>query len=126
MQTFVSAWVTELHAHGYVAGVYGSAASTIRDLQALATPAPARRRLDRRLERRESVFGNPYVTDSLWTNHQRIHQYRGGHNETYGGVTIDIDSSYVDGAVVGSAGSAADPGAARHDAAPPASPPPAR
>ena len=29
-------WVNELHAHGYVAGVYGSAASTIRDMQALA------------------------------------------------------------------------------------------
>ena len=33
--------------------------------------------------------------------HQRIHQYRGGHNETYGGVTINIDNDYVDGATVG-------------------------
>jgi hypothetical protein len=39
----------------------------------------------------------------LWANHQRVHQYKGGHRETWGGVTINIDSSYVDGAVVGTA-----------------------
>jgi hypothetical protein len=33
-----------------------------------------------------------------------VHQYKGGHNETWGGVTINIDSNYVDGAVVGNAG----------------------
>ena len=43
----------------------------------------------------------PYVPASAWTRHQRIHQYRGGHDETYGGVTINIDSDYVEGATVG-------------------------
>jgi peptidoglycan hydrolase-like protein with peptidoglycan-binding domain len=28
--------------------------------------------------------------------HRRVHQYRGGHDETYGGVTINIDRSWVD------------------------------
>jgi peptidoglycan hydrolase-like protein with peptidoglycan-binding domain len=28
--------------------------------------------------------------------HMRVHQYRGGHDETYGGVTINIDSNWVD------------------------------
>ena len=32
-----------------------------------------------------------------------IHQYRGGHDESYGGVTINIDNDYVDGATVGEA-----------------------
>ena len=41
----------------------------------------------------ESVFGDPYVSDSVWTNHQRVHQYKGGHKETWGGVTINIDSN---------------------------------
>ena len=50
----------------------------------------------------EGVFGDPYVSDAIWPNHQRVHQYKGGHNETYGGVTINIDSNFVDGAVVGS------------------------
>jgi hypothetical protein len=50
------------------------------------------------------VFGDPYISDSLWTNHQRLHQYRGSHHESWGGVTLDIDSNYVDAAVVGPGG----------------------
>ena len=99
---FVSAWVGELHARGYVAGVYGSAASTIRDVATLAGTASAPDDLwIANWNGNESVFGDPYVSDTLWANHQRIHQYRGGHRETWGGVTIDVDSDYVDGAVVG-------------------------
>src|SRR5439155_13336105 len=37
VQQFVMAWVDGLHATGYVAGVYGSAASMIRDMVPLAT-----------------------------------------------------------------------------------------
>ena len=40
---------------------------------------------------------DPVPPGSGWTHHQRIHQYRGGHNETYGGATINIDNNYVDG-----------------------------
>jgi hypothetical protein len=99
--TFVSAWVSELHARGYVAGVYGSAASTARDMQLLAgTPSAPDNLWIANWNGVESVFGDPYVSDALWTNHQRIHQYRGDHKETYGGVTINIDSDYVDAAVV--------------------------
>lgn len=39
-------------------------------------------------------FADPYLL-----THQRIHQYRGGHHETYGGVTLNIDNDYLDGAV---------------------------
>src|SRR5262249_5869483 len=53
--------------------------------------------------------GDPYVSDTYWTNHQRLHQYQGGHRETWGGITIDVDSSIVDGAVVGATGSAPPP-----------------
>jgi hypothetical protein len=105
VQAFVTAWVNELHALGYLAGVYGSAASTIRDLQALASTASSPDAVwIADWNGNESVFGNPYVSDALWNNHQRLHQYRGGHHETWGGVTIDIDSSYVDAAVVGTGG----------------------
>jgi hypothetical protein len=55
------------------------------------------------------VFGDPYVSDAVWTNHQRIHQYRGGHRETWGGVALDVDSDYVDGAVVGATSGPAPP-----------------
>jgi hypothetical protein len=115
VQTFVSAWVAELHAHGWVAGVYGSATSTGRDLQALAgTPSSPDDVWIANWNGQESVFGDPYVVDSIWTSHQRIHQYRGGHRETWGGAALDVDSDYVDGAVVSPTGAPA-----------PAAPPPA-
>ena len=41
---------------------------------------------------------DPYVPSGDWANHQRLHQYSGGHNETYGGVTLNIDGDYLDGA----------------------------
>ena len=103
VQSFVTGWVTELRANSFVPGVYGSAASTIRDVSALGTSMPDVIWIAN-WNGVEGVFGDPYVSDSLWPNHQRVHQYKGGHNETWGGVTINIDSNYVDGAVVGNAG----------------------
>ncbi len=97
--TFLAAWTKRLHALGYRSGVYGSSASTIADLAGqigfgYALPddiwtANWNGRAD---------TADPYVPNSAWSRHQRLHQFRGGHNETYGGVTINIDSDYVDGA----------------------------
>ena len=39
------------------------------------------------------------VSSSSWTNHQRLKQYRGGHDETWGGVTMNIDSDCTNGPV---------------------------
>jgi Domain of unknown function (DUF1906) len=102
VQSFVAGWVAELHANAFVAGVYGSAASTIRDVSTLGSALPDAVWIAN-WNGVEAVFGDPYVSDTLWTNHQRVHQYKGGHHETWGGVTINIDSSYVDGAVVAAA-----------------------
>src|SRR5205807_6642238 len=44
---------------------------------------------------------DPYIPSGDWSAHQRLHQYQGGHNETYGGVTINIDGDYLDGATAG-------------------------
>ena len=99
---FISAWTTQLHGLGYTSGVYSSSASGIADLgRAIggdyALPDDiwaanwngAQNTLD------------PYLPSSAWAFHQRIHQYRGGHNETYGLMTINIDNNYVEGATVG-------------------------
>ena len=99
VRSFVSAWDDELRAVGFVPGVYGSAASTIRDVSLLDTPPDLAWIAN--WNGAQSVFGDRYVSDSLWANHQRIHQYKGGHKETYGGVTINIDSNIVDSTVVG-------------------------
>jgi len=100
VQAFVTAWVNELRAQGFIAGVYGSAASTIRDIALLGSSIPDAVWIAN-WNGVEGVFGDPYVSDSLWPNHQRVHQYKGGHNETWGGVKINIDSNFVDGPVLG-------------------------
>ncbi|MGZ4333506.1 MAG: glycoside hydrolase domain-containing protein [Gaiellaceae bacterium] len=100
VRSFAGAWGAELHAQGFLAGVYGSAASTIRDVAQLGGAVPDVIWIAN-WNGNESVFGDPYVSDTLWANHQRVHQYKGGHKETYGGVTINIDSNVVDSVVVG-------------------------
>ena len=104
VQDFAAAWVTRLHARGYIAGVYGSAASTIRDLAALPPESTPDAVWIANWNGKETVFGDPYVPDALWAQHQRIHQYRGGHAESYGGVTLTIDSNVVDAPVAGPGG----------------------
>ncbi|MFI5025455.1 MAG: DUF1906 domain-containing protein [Solirubrobacterales bacterium] len=100
--SFLSAWTTELHAEGYVSGVYSSSASGIADLAGAIGGSYALP---------DDVWtanwngvqntADPFLPSYAWANHQRIHQYRGGHNETYGLVTINIDGDYVDAATVG-------------------------
>ncbi|HEY2326441.1 MAG TPA: glycoside hydrolase domain-containing protein [Gaiellaceae bacterium] len=99
-QAFASGWDNQLRALGHVAGIYGSAASTIRDLQSIGVSIPDDVWIAH-WNGTTNVFGDQYVSDSLWVNHQRIHQFKGGHKETWGGVTINIDNDYVDAAVVG-------------------------
>jgi Tol biopolymer transport system component len=103
VERFLSAWTDTLHAQRYVSGVYGSAGSTIAELVA---------HVDSSYSSPDDIwfahwngaattFGDAYIPDSLWANHQRIHQYQGGHVERFGGVSINIDSSQIDGAVIG-------------------------
>lgn len=102
VQAFLAGWSSELRDRGYVAGVYGSAASTIRDLSPAAGMLVGPDAVwIANWNARQSVFGDPFVPDGLWAAHQRIHQYAGGHRETYAGTTINIDANAVDGPVVG-------------------------
>jgi hypothetical protein len=43
----------------------------------------------------------PGFSDAYWTNHHRLHQYSGGATQTWGGASINIDASWVDGQVGG-------------------------
>lgn len=103
---FLDAWTAQLHVRGYVSGVYGSAGSTIRALVSqLANPAfdqPDQLWIARwcqDLTTCDTSTNDPEVPADQWDDHQRIRQYRGGHTETWGGVTINIDSNTVDAAV---------------------------
>jgi hypothetical protein len=108
--TFLGAWTTRLHALGYDSGVYSSSASGIADLAAsLGGSYPQPDDLWIANWNGRTSTADPYVPASAWSDHQRIHQYRGGHDETYGGVTINIDNNYVEGATAGATSSGDDP-----------------
>ncbi|MET0306858.1 MAG: DUF1906 domain-containing protein [Solirubrobacterales bacterium] len=108
--TFLGAWTTRLHALGYDSGVYSSSASGIADLVSkLGTSYPQPDDLWFANWNGRANASDPYVPASAWADHQRIHQYQGGHDETYGGVTINIDNNYVEGATAGAASSGDDP-----------------
>jgi hypothetical protein len=110
VQAFLAGWVTRLRQRGWLAGVYGSAASTIRDTTpSYATPTGPDAVWIANWNGNTSVFGDPYVADSYWPDHQRVHQYTGGHLETYGGVRLNVDSDTVDGPVVGPGGAVGPP-----------------
>ncbi len=95
---FLSAWTTELHARGYVSGVYSSANSGVTDLvraNGTAGFLEPDQIWNAEWNGQQSTTSSS-IPSSDWANHQRLHQYQGGHNATYGGVTINIDSDYVD------------------------------
>lgn len=95
---FLSAWSQRLHTHGYVSGVYSSASSGIRVLDD-ARASGARLTLPQQLWVADwngrANTSSAYLRAGGWTN-SRVKQYRGGHNETYAGVRINVDSNYVD------------------------------
>jgi hypothetical protein len=94
---FLGAWTTELHAHGYLSGIYSSATSGVSDLVAqVGTGFPEPDEIWNAEWNNQANTTSAYIPSGDWANHQRLHQYQGGHNATYGGATLNIDSDYVD------------------------------
>jgi Rv2525c-like, glycoside hydrolase-like domain len=101
---FLSAWTAGLHAAGYQSGVYSSSNSGITDLaDQYGTSFVEPDDLWIANWNGTESTADPNVPSSDWPNHQRIHQYKGGHNETYGHVTLNVDNNYVDAATAGGA-----------------------
>jgi len=97
--SFLSGWTQRLHEQFYLSGVYSSISSGIRDLASVYGSTSS--------ARPDHVWfawwngladtsTGSYVSSRYWVNHERLHQYRGGHNETWGGVTINVDNDYLD------------------------------
>ncbi|MER7582168.1 glycoside hydrolase domain-containing protein [Kitasatospora sp. NPDC097691] len=97
--SYLSAWTKELHARGYLSGVYSSASSGIADLAKHATEYTMPDVIWTARWNGNPTTDEPAVPSSLWAGHQRIHQFRGDVTETYGGVSISIDSDFLDVAV---------------------------
>jgi glycoside hydrolase-like protein len=109
---FLAAWTSELHAKGYLSGVYGNANSAIADLvtqYGTSYPEPDDIWFAAWPGEGTQTTSDPNIPSSDWANHQRLHQYSGAHDETYGGVKLNIDGDYLDGATATTIAAAAPP-----------------
>lgn len=101
VREYVTGWTLRLHQYGYGSGVYGSVSAAPHDL-ALVYSSTTYTVPDvlyfARWNDVADVDSEPYVSDTLWQS-RRIKQYQGGHDETHGGVTINIDSDYLEGMI---------------------------
>lgn len=117
---FLSAWTTKLHAKGYESGVYSTSRSGISDLATkTGTAYPEPDDIWFAEWNGERSTASSYIPSDDWADHERLHQYEGGHNETHGGVTINIDSDYLDGATAAEGSTGPPPPSAPQSTAPP-------
>ncbi|MGW7099771.1 DUF1906 domain-containing protein [Streptomyces sp. NPDC054838] len=99
---YLTAWTRRLHELGYRAAAYVHAASGALALSAHYHQVPqdmpdvlwvARWNLSATVS--DADMGLP-AGGTQWSGHRRAHQFRGGHDATYGDVTINIDRSRLD------------------------------
>jgi peptidoglycan hydrolase-like protein with peptidoglycan-binding domain len=96
---YVSSWTSALRDRGYGSGFYSSASSGIRMLEQARLRAPGKYDVPRQIwvgewnQRHDT--GSAYLSRDGWAG-GRVHQYAGTHPETYGGVTLQIDSNFMD------------------------------
>ncbi len=97
---FLSTWVTTVRKLGYVTGVYSSAGSGIKVIDDARVERPGAFALpDRIWIARWDGLANTstsYIRPDGWHPGGRVKQYRGGHDEVWGGVRINIDTNYLD------------------------------
>lgn len=102
-RAFINGWSERLHQLGHLAGGYGSTCgSHISEWASLPNPPDAIWAAvwyTNTYDPNAGVFGLPCLPDTLWQNQQRIRQYTGSHNETWGGVTFQIDSNIANASV---------------------------
>lgn len=96
---FLHAWTRQLHRNGYVSGVYSSAASGIKILDDARVTAGSPFTMPDQIWiadwNNKADVNSTYIRSDGWPG-RRLHQYQGGHRETWGGVTINIDRNYLD------------------------------
>ncbi|GAB4013917.1 glycoside hydrolase domain-containing protein [Nocardioides ultimimeridianus] len=98
--SFLSAYTDALHRHGYVSGVYSSAGSGIAMLDQVRANRPTAYTLPDAIWiarwDEQANTSTTYISNTGWNPHRRVKQYQGGHDETWGGVRINIDRDYLD------------------------------
>lgn len=104
-RAFLKGWTDRIHELGYISGVYGSPFNAQNHWVNL----PAASKMDvvwlARWDNLPSVWtyvSFPNFPTTEWTDHQRIKQYFNG-NDTWGGLTFNIDKDISDAPVAGTA-----------------------
>jgi len=101
-RSFISGWTGRLRSRGNLVGVYGKGAALSGFVASDNVPdavwaaewiRPFSYLPD------ITVWDIPNLSNTLWVNQQRMRQYAGGHAETWGGVTLNIDCNVIDGIV---------------------------
>ncbi|HVF47107.1 MAG TPA: glycoside hydrolase domain-containing protein [Pyrinomonadaceae bacterium] len=107
VKAFLEGWTERIHELGFKSGVYGSPTNAVGDWLSI----PIAHRMDAiwmaRWDNNPTVWSyaapSPMIPTNAWNNHQRIKQWQAPHNETWGGVTFNIDGNISDGPVAGPA-----------------------
>jgi Domain of unknown function (DUF1906) len=105
---FLTSWTRELHALGYLSGVYSSSSSGITDLASdyhsaqFAMPDVI---YDALWNGAKNVGDSAYRRGE-WAGRRRLHQFSGNVLQTYGGDTMDIDQDYLDLTLTAAGGTA--------------------
>ncbi|MFI6149797.1 DUF1906 domain-containing protein [Streptomyces sp. NPDC051109] len=99
---YLTAWTVRLHELGYRAGAYVAASSGAKALGAHHDQAPEAMPdvlwvavWNGRASVSDADTGLPAGTHQ-WAGRRRAHQYLGNHDDTHDGVTLNIDSSWID------------------------------
>jgi hypothetical protein len=109
VNAFMNGWVAQLHARGTLAGVYGSTACNtgLADFLTIAN-VPDLIWAARWYHNQGVGYYDPTasvwslgscIPTTVWSNHQRIRQYEGAHNESWGDLILEIDSDVLEGVV---------------------------
>jgi len=96
---FLSGWTRGIHSLHYVSGVYSSAGSGIWALDRARVSTPDLYQLPDQIwiARWDGVANTSttYIAEDGWRPGGRMKQYQGGHDETWGGVRINIDRNFL-------------------------------
>jgi hypothetical protein len=104
VKAFLKGWTDRLKEEGFISGVYGSPKNAQEDW--LQIPEASRMdaiwmaRWDNVMDVWTYISFPTFPTDE-WANHQRIKQWQAPHDETWGGVTFNIDGNILDAPVAG-------------------------
>ncbi len=103
-RAFVQGWSTRLQELGIISGLYASSSNLNQNKIYNLQPPPYAAWIAEwyrvpGYRPDVTVWDVDWLDDMYWSDHQRVFQYSGSHDETWGGVTINIDNNVLDGLV---------------------------